>query len=92
MRADFELLTVPMVQELGYKSMQRYIQHRKFILDGLNLDGTRILEIGCGRGAWAIYGIMRSLTAARGTLIIADAARSNYWGLFGMRSPFAPSG
>lgn len=163
---------------LGYKSTARYVARANFLFDTLNLQGKRVLEVGCGKGAlvaWAalqgaafvlglepeedgsvsgsyntlkkvvsrlsldtveisptrldnlsssepfdiviLYNVInhldenavmnlhtnpasydiflkiaeriKSVTARKGVLILADAARSNLWGDLGVRSPFA---
>lgn len=38
-----------------YPSLKRYVAKSKFIFDGLDLENKRILEIGCGKGAFCIW-------------------------------------
>lgn len=42
-------------KRIGYSSLKRYALRSKFIFDGLMLENKRILEIGCGSGAFCIW-------------------------------------
>lgn len=42
-------------QQVGFSSVKRYVLRSKFIFEGLELKGTRVLEIGCGRGGFCLW-------------------------------------
>ena len=45
----------------GYTSSKRYIARAQFLFSDLDLAAKDVLEVGCGRGAWALWaGICRA--------------------------------
>jgi SAM-dependent methyltransferase len=42
-------------KQTGYKTLRRFCNRAKFIFGGLQLKGTRVLEIGCGSGAFCFW-------------------------------------
>jgi SAM-dependent methyltransferase len=42
-------------QQLGYRSYERYKARSEFLFDGISLSGKRVLDIGCGSGAFCIW-------------------------------------
>jgi len=42
-------------KKVGYSSLKRYVLRSNFIFDGLKLEGARVLEIGCGNGAFCMW-------------------------------------
>lgn len=43
---------------VGYSNGKRYSIRGEFLFTGIPLAGARVLEIGCGTGAWAIWGAL----------------------------------
>jgi SAM-dependent methyltransferase len=39
----------------GYRSARRYAKRSGFLFDGVDLAGKSVLEVGCGRGAFALW-------------------------------------
>ena len=39
----------------GYATPERYIARARFLFEGVDLAGKRVLDIGCGPGAWALW-------------------------------------
>lgn len=39
----------------GYRSLQRYQARANFLFRQVPLEGSRVLEVGCGTGAWALW-------------------------------------
>jgi len=46
-------------QIAGYATVKRYLSRTGFIFEGLALQGKRILEVGCGSGAFCIWAAMQ---------------------------------
>jgi len=46
-------------RQLGYRSNERYKARSEFLFDGISLAGKRILEIGCGDGAFCIWAALQ---------------------------------
>jgi cyclopropane fatty-acyl-phospholipid synthase-like methyltransferase len=42
-------------QSCRYESPKRYMTRANFLFSNMNLTGQRVLDIGCGRGAWALW-------------------------------------
>ncbi|MCO5091030.1 class I SAM-dependent methyltransferase [Bosea sp. (in: a-proteobacteria)] len=42
-------------RDVGYRSADRYQARCKFLFDGVRLTGARVLDVGCGRGALALW-------------------------------------
>jgi SAM-dependent methyltransferase len=42
-------------REVGFSSLKRYVLRSQFVFEGLDLKNTRVLEIGCGRGAFCLW-------------------------------------
>lgn len=42
-------------QNFGYRSADRYRKRCSFLFEGLKLDGARVLDIGCGKGSFAVW-------------------------------------
>jgi SAM-dependent methyltransferase len=40
---------------VGYSSGHRYKARAEFLFRGIEFDGKRVLEVGCGSGAWALW-------------------------------------
>jgi len=53
MRADFDKESL--AKQFGYKSFKRYQSRSAFLFEGLSLKDKRILEVGCGSGAFCIW-------------------------------------
>lgn len=51
---------------LKYKSPERYIARAGFIFDGMNLQGKRVLEIGCGKGALLAWAALHGASSVLG--------------------------
>lgn len=45
----------PFAQRLGYRNATRYETRAKFVFDGLPLHDARVLDVGCGPGAFTIW-------------------------------------
>jgi 2-polyprenyl-3-methyl-5-hydroxy-6-metoxy-1,4-benzoquinol methylase len=42
-------------KKAGYSSLERYVLRSKFIFEGMDFKNKRILEIGCGKGAFCMW-------------------------------------
>ena len=74
MKNDQTLLAVS--QQLGYRSYERYKARSKFLFDGISLSGKRMLEIGCGRGAFCIWAALQGANYVLGIEPEADGSTS----------------
>jgi len=46
-------------EEIGYKSTARYQSRAEFLFAGIPLSGKRVIDIGCGRGDFALYAALQ---------------------------------
>lgn len=46
-------------REMGFQNTRRYIARAEFIFKNISLAGKRVLDIGCGRGAFALWAAIR---------------------------------
>jgi SAM-dependent methyltransferase len=51
---------------VSYRTAARYRFRGQFIFHGIPLDGARVLEIGCGAGAWAIWAALAGASDVTG--------------------------
>lgn len=51
---------------VGYASGARYVFRAKFLFDGIPLNHAKVLEIGCGNGAWVIWSALNGADEAIG--------------------------
>lgn len=40
---------------VGYRTATRYADRAEFLFRGIDLRGARVLDVGCGTGAWALW-------------------------------------
>jgi cyclopropane fatty-acyl-phospholipid synthase-like methyltransferase len=60
---------------LGYRSPARYRARGEHLFSGVNLLGRSLLEVGCGRGAWAIWAALHGAKRVVGIEPEADGSR-----------------
>lgn len=63
-------------QRLGYGSYKRYQAKSAFLFAGIPLQGKRILEIGCGNGAFCMWAVLHGAHYALGIEPEADGSTS----------------
>ena len=51
---------------VGYRSLDRYRARADFLFKGISLQGSRVLEIGCGAGAWSLWAAVRGASSVLG--------------------------
>ena len=51
---------------VGYSSEKRYATRANFLFHGINLSGAKVLEVGCGSGAWVIWAAINGAEQAVG--------------------------
>jgi len=61
-------------EAVGYKSLSRYKHRGDFILDGIDLKGKRVLDVGCGPGAWCFWSVLNGASFAQGLEPEADGS------------------
>jgi len=67
---------------VGYSSGIRYKIRGEFLFTGISLAGARVLEIGCGRGAWAIWAALNGAERVVGIEPEAQGSKSNTLAIF----------
>jgi cyclopropane fatty-acyl-phospholipid synthase-like methyltransferase len=53
-------------QAAGYPSVSRYRQQCEFVFKGIPLAGKRVLDVGCGRGAFVLWAAINGAELALG--------------------------
>jgi SAM-dependent methyltransferase len=48
-----------LARDFGYRSLKRYETRSQFLFSGLQLKGKRLLEIGCGYGAFCVWAAIK---------------------------------
>ena len=61
-----DLILKEIGQAVGYKSLSRYKHRGDFILHGIDLTGKRVLDVGCGPGAWCFWSVLNGASFAQG--------------------------
>lgn len=61
-----DLILQDIGQAVGYKSLSRYKHRGDFILEGIDLTGKRVLDVGCGHGAWCFWSVLNGAAFAQG--------------------------
>src|SRR5436190_11723458 len=61
-----DLILKEIGEAVGYKTLSRYKHRGGFILDGIDLAGKRVLDIGCGHGAWCFWSVLNGASFAQG--------------------------
>ena len=61
----------------GYGTAYRYITRGDFLFQGINLAGASVLEVGCGRGAWALWAAQHGASRVVGIEPEADGSTSD---------------
>jgi predicted RNA methylase len=61
---------------VGYRSPARYVARARFLFDAVDLHGKRVLEVGCGRGAWVVWAALHGASHVLGLEPEADTARA----------------
>jgi SAM-dependent methyltransferase len=51
---------------VGYSSPDRYVKRAEFLFQGVDLTGKRVLDIGCGPGAWTLWAGLNGASYALG--------------------------
>lgn len=59
---------------VGYRNARRYEHRGRFLFEGINLSGARVLDVGCGSGAWAIWAVLHGASKAMGIEPEADGS------------------
>lgn len=57
---------------VGYRNARRYEHRGRFLFERINLSGARVLDVGCGSGAWAIWAVLHGASKAIGIEPEAD--------------------
>ncbi len=55
---DTSIVTDYIAKEVEYKSTARYRSRAEFLFADIQLAGKRILDVGCGRGEFALWAAM----------------------------------
>ncbi|MDN5855946.1 MAG: class I SAM-dependent methyltransferase, partial [Actinomycetia bacterium] len=63
-------------RRLGYRSSQRYRTRAEFVFDGISLDGARVLDVGCGPGAFTLWSALMGADYVLGIEPETDGATS----------------
>src|SRR5688572_33447053 len=63
-------------QSIGYRTPERYMARARFLFDSVDLQGKRVLDVGCGNGAWAIWTAIHGASHVLGLEPEADGASS----------------
>jgi SAM-dependent methyltransferase len=61
---------------VGYSNGRRYKTRAEFLFQGIPLNGKRVLEVGCGSGAWALWAGINGARYVMGIEPEADGSRS----------------
>lgn len=61
---------------VGYKSFDRYQTKAEFLFDSIPLEGTRVLDIGCGMGAWSFWSASKGASFVQGLEPESDGSES----------------
>jgi len=61
---------------VGYRSPARYVARARFLFDAVDLHGKRVLEVGCGTGAWVVWAALHGASHVLGLEPEADGASS----------------
>src|SRR5579862_744760 len=51
---------------VGYASAKRYRNRGSFLFQGIPLQTASVLEVGCGKGAWAIWAALNGAARSVG--------------------------
>jgi SAM-dependent methyltransferase len=62
---------------VGYAGGARYRERGDFLFQGIPLAGARVLEVGCGAGAWAIWAALHGATHVLGIEPEADGSATD---------------
>lgn len=68
---------------VGYSNGTRYRVRGQHLFAGVPLQGTRVLEVGCGRGAWAIWAALHGAEKAVGIEPEAEGSTRGTFEAFG---------
>jgi cyclopropane fatty-acyl-phospholipid synthase-like methyltransferase len=67
---------------VGYANRKRYENRARFLFDGIDLTGARVLDVGCGSGAWAIWAALRGAAEVLGIEPEFDGSTADSLGRF----------
>jgi 2-polyprenyl-3-methyl-5-hydroxy-6-metoxy-1,4-benzoquinol methylase len=67
---------------VGYRNGRRYQHRGRFLFDGVSLLGMSVLDIGCGRGAWAIWTVLHGAKKSIGIEPEADGSTTGTFDSF----------
>lgn len=67
---------------VGYSSLKRYRAKAKFLFNGVQLVGKRVIDVGCGRGAFSLW------TAFHGASYVKGLEPEGQGSTFGTLSTF----
>jgi cyclopropane fatty-acyl-phospholipid synthase-like methyltransferase len=53
-------------KQVGYATKRRYLVRGQFLFDGITLNDAHVLEVGCGKGAWALWAALHGARKVTG--------------------------
>ncbi len=66
----------------GYSTGARYRMRGEFLFAGIPLEGTRVLDVGCGAGAWSMWAALHGARHVVGIEPGADGSREGTFDVF----------
>jgi cyclopropane fatty-acyl-phospholipid synthase-like methyltransferase len=81
MRDAAEILNCIAIK-MGYTSAARYRSRAKFLFKDITIAGKRVLDVGCGRGAWALWAAIHDAAYVLGIEPDAAGSTSGAFSLF----------
>lgn len=69
-------------KEVGFQNVDRYRSRCDFLFDGIDLEGSRVLDVGCGKGALALWAAVNGAGKVLGIEPEAEGSSSGMFGTF----------
>lgn len=69
-------------KNVGFKTSDRYQKRCEFVFSGVDLAGKRVLDVGCGTGAFAIWAGLHGAASVLGIEPESDGSTSGTFGAF----------
>lgn len=69
-------------QKAGYQSLRRYQARAQFLFQGVDLNGQRVLDVGCGEGAFALWAAIHGAAHVLGIEPEGDGSTGDSLGTF----------